>query len=94
MRRLLAALRRRYAWWQLDREFDRHCRVTQREVKRQIGPYARPRQGLAATMLRVPPDERADVLGLLRRVDLGPGGPGIDEVDRLYDLLDGLGAGR
>lgn len=94
MRCLRAALRRRFAWWRLDREFDRHCRVTRREVERQVGPHARRGQGLAATMLRVPPDERADVLGLLRRVDLGPGGPGVDEVDRLYDLLDGLGAGR
>lgn len=94
MSRALSALRRAWRLWRLDRQLERHRRGTLRELRDRLGPHARPGDGLAPTMRRVPPDERAAVLDLLRRVDLGPGGADVDEVDRLYDLLDDLAGAR
>lgn len=89
-----AGLRLRWDLWQLDRALHRQQRTTLSELRKRVGPYARRGDGLAPTMHRIPPDERDHALSLLRRVDLGPGKPGVDVVERLYDLLDELGERR
>jgi hypothetical protein len=82
----------------VDRAMDRRLRDTRRELRRRLARHAVPGAALATTMRRVPPDDLRAVLDLLRRVDLGPAVPGEDPddvlVDRLYDLLDDMGAGR
>lgn len=94
MRSVLAHVRLLVQVRRLDRQLERQSRQTRRELVRLLGPYARPGDGLAPTMRRVPADDRPRVLELLGRVDLGPGRPGVDPDDALYDFLDALGGHR
>lgn len=102
MTRLRRLLSRRQEPWRrdrslcyLDRQLERHCRGTMRDVRREVAPYVRVGEGLASLLdQRVPRDERDAVRELLQRVDLGPGGQDADLAERLYDLLDDLAGGR
>lgn len=92
--RLLARLRRRLTLARLDHQLERHRRSTLRELARRLGPYACRGEALSVTMRRCPPDERAEVLELLRRADAGPGGPDVDLVDAIYELVDSIAERR